>query len=150
MKNILLLFSGILFMAFALLQEQFEIKSFEMEAFEASNAFRAQHRRDTLTLDTFLCQLAREHSKNMASGKVGFGHQGFRQRCEEIKKKRTSYAQAENVYYSSWVSNGKEAVDSWIHSKEHRQNLLGKSYHRMGIGMASGKKGTFYTQIFSD
>lgn len=141
-----LLFLGILFSAF---QEPHTILPEEQEAFHAGNQYRLKKHRDSLSLDTFLCRLARKHSENMAHGKTKFGHDGFKERFKQISKELASNGAAENVYMSSDLASGEEAVDAWINSKDHRENLLGREYTRVGLGMASGPEGTFYTQIFS-
>lgn len=122
----------------------------EAEAFEATNTYRAKKRKERLQLDTFLCRLAREHSQNMADGKEKFGHGGFNRRIDKIEINLGTGNVAENVFMASYEADGSAAVDAWIDSPEHRSNLLNKGYKRVGLGVASGKKGTFYTQIFSD
>lgn len=130
-------------------EEPFTLQPEEIEAYHAGNEYRSKHRRDTLILDTFLCRLAREHSENMAKGKTRFGHSGFDDRYDRISEVLSSNGAAENVFMSHGMADGYEAIDAWIHSKGHRENLLGKHYTRVGLGMATGKKGTFYTQIFA-
>lgn len=142
----LLLFLG-LFIGFA---PSYSILEQEKQAFEATNVYRAKKNRETLQLDTFLCRLAREHSENMASGKAGFGHGGFEKRVKKVEKNLGTGSVAENVFMASYEADGNEAVEEWIDSPGHRKNLLNKSYKRVGLGMASGDKGTFYTQIFCD
>ncbi len=122
----------------------------EKQAFEASNVYRAKKNRDALELDTFLCMLAREHSERMASGKTSFGHDGFDKRVKKVEKNLGTGSVAENVFMASYEADGNEAVEEWIDSPGHRKNLLNKSYKRVGLGMARGDEGTFYTQIFCD
>jgi len=140
------LFLGFLFTAF---EQPYTILTEEMDAFHASNDFRKSKKRDRLNLDTFLCLLAREHSENMASGKTQFGHDGFKERYKRINKELASKGAAENVFMSYEYASGEEAVDAWIDSKGHRENLLDREYIRVGLGMATGPEGTFYTQIFA-
>ncbi len=130
-----------------------EIDQPVQDAFEASNAYRKSKGRDTLTLDTLLCQMAMEHSQNMANRKVGFGHSGFNKRSKAINKELGALKVAENVHWSnhSEEPDGKEAVEGWINSKEHRKNLLGKEFTKVGIGYAQDKRGrTYFTQILCD
>lgn len=87
------------------------------------------------------------HSKNMATGKTAFSHDGFSQRITAIQKiiGQTS-ASAENVAYGSL--SAKEVVNVWVNSPAHRKNMEG-SYNLTGIGVAKDRDGTLYfTQIF--
>lgn len=148
MKNSILLIFCTCFLSFippdSLLEE-------EIQAFEATNKYRLKKGEGLLVLDTFLCQIAREHSQKMADGKVDFGHDGFDKRVKRIEKKfGMELAAAENVFMSSAEADGNQAVDEWIDSPGHRENMLTPRYKRVGIGKANGKEGTFYTQIFSD
>ncbi len=134
---------------FSSFEESYTILPQELDAFEASNVYRLKKHRDSLCLDTFLCRLAREHSEHMAQGDIKFGHDGFNKRFKLIGKELGTNGAAENVYMSSELATGEEAVAAWINSKGHRENLLGREYTRVGLGMASGPEGTFYTQIFA-
>lgn len=147
MKTTSLIF--FLAISFAFSQE-YTVQEKEVQAFEASNAYRQKKHREALQLDTFLCRLAREHSEQMAAGKVQFGHGGFNKRVKKIEKNLGTGTVAENVFMASYEADGKEAVEAWIDSPGHRKNLLNKSYKRVGLGMATGDRGTFYTQIFCD
>lgn len=122
----------------------------EMQAYEASNVYRKKKNREVLELDTFLCRLAREHSEHMASGMESFGHGGFDKRVKKVEKNLGTGAVAENVFMASYEADGNEAVEAWIDSPDHRKNMLNKSYKRVGLGVATGDEGTFYTQIFCD
>lgn len=144
-------FSPILFLALIFaFAPPYTLLEQEKQAFEAGNLYRAKKNRDALELDTFLCMLAREHSERMASGKTRFGHDGFDKRVKKVEKNLGTGSVAENVFMASYAADGNEAVKEWIDSPGHRKNLLNKSYKRVGIGMASGDEGTFYTQIFCD
>ncbi|MGX5816816.1 CAP domain-containing protein [Chitinophaga lutea] len=111
------------------------------------NKFRKSKGKGPLQLNETINAEARSHSKAMASGRTGFGHDGFEQRIDDISKKlgRVSGA-AENVAYGNL---GAEAVvDGWIKSPGHRRNMLG-DFNLIGIGTARGKGNiTYFTQIF--
>lgn len=125
-----------------------EVLPKERQAFEETNIYRKKKGREPLQLDTFLCSLAREHSRNMASGKVGFSHAGFNERAKQVEKVLGTGNVAENVFQASYEADGKEAVQAWINSKDHKENMLGKTYRRVGIGMAISPEGeAYYTQI---
>jgi uncharacterized protein YkwD len=94
-------------------------------------------------------QQAYVHSKNMATGKTGFGHTGFKQRVEVIQKTMgVSYvsASAENV--ATGQLSAKEVVKGWINSPGHKRNIEG-NYTLTGIGTYKDREGNIYfTQIF--
>jgi uncharacterized protein YkwD len=91
-------------------------------------------------------QQAYLHSKNMATGKTGFGHSGFKQRVAVIQKTTGVSASAENVAYGQL--SAKEVVKGWINSPGHKRNIEGK-YTLTGIGTYKDREGTIYfTQIF--
>ena len=114
-----------------------------------TNQFRKSQGRSVLAENKELDDLARQHSEDMAHGRVGYGHAGFNQRFERarqsIKGIRTF---AENVAYG--VTSGKAAVSMWKGSPGHRQNLLG-NFRYIGVGTARDRKGViYYTQIFAN
>jgi uncharacterized protein YkwD len=92
---------------------------------------------------------AYQHSKNMATGKAGFGHGGFEQRIQAIKKSMgTNFlaASAENVAYGQL--SAKDVVKGWLNSAGHKKNIEG-NYNLTGIGVYKDKEGVLYfTQIF--
>ena len=102
-----------------------------------------------LQLDPFLSRIAAGHSRNMAEGKVEFGHQGFEERAKTIQEKVKFSAIAENVGISMGKSDPEDAVvKGWTKSPGHLKNIRG-DFERTGIGSAKGKSGKiFYTQIF--
>ncbi|MET0635078.1 MAG: CAP domain-containing protein [Chitinophagaceae bacterium] len=91
--------------------------------------------------------IARSHSDNMASGKVPFSHDGFTDRYKKARTELKSvYGFAENVSFGP--HNGKEAVEGWMNSPHHRDNILG-DYTSIGIGVGVDKNGVYYfTQVF--
>ena len=114
---------------------------------EQINEYRKSLNLAPLTLNAEISQQARKHSENMAENKVEFSHDGFDRR---IKALSISYrSAAENVAYNQGYGNPVEqAVEGWIKSKGHRQNLTG-NYNLTGIGVVENQQGEYYfTQIF--
>lgn len=111
------------------------------------------HRRSkglaTLQMSNVASEQAYQHSKNMATGKTGFGHEGFEQRVQVIKQAMgVSYmsASAENVAYGQLSADA--VVKGWINSAPHRKNMEG-NYTLTGIGLYKDRKGVIYfTEIF--
>lgn len=111
------------------------------------NKFRRSKGLKPLELHTVLSKEARSHSKAMATGKTGFGHDGFESRIDDISKSiGTVRAAAENVAYGNLSAEA--VVDGWIKSPGHRKNMLG-DFNLIGIGTAKGKGNiVYFTQIF--
>ncbi|PWT70857.1 MAG: CAP domain-containing protein [Bacteroidetes bacterium] len=101
-----------------------------------------------LRLNSVESSVATRHSKDMATGKVPFGHQGFDDRAKTLRKKLGSITMVgENV--ASGQMTAKEAVDGWLHSPGHRRNIEG-DFSMTGIGWAKDRRGMiYYTQIFT-
>jgi uncharacterized protein YkwD len=124
------------------------ISKIETEIFRLINRHRAAVGLKPLQLSDIESSAALEHSGNMASGKISFGHAGFSERIKAIEGRLGSTsASAENVAYGHL--NAKEVVDVWLQSTQHRKNMEG-DYHFTGIGVAKGKDGNmYYTEIFT-
>ena len=111
------------------------------------NEYRKSLNLAPLTLNAEISQQAKQHSQNMAENKVEFSHSGFDRR---IKALSISYrSAAENVAYNQGYGNPvKQAVEGWIESEGHRQNMRG-NYNLTGIGVVKNQQGEYYfTQIF--
>ncbi len=117
------------------------------EVLQLVNEHRNSMSLSPLISDEIISAAAVKHSKDMGSGKVPFGHQGFDERVGKIRKKiNPVYGWAENV--AMGVNTANAVVDMWLHSPGHKKNIEGK-YNLTGIGIAKGKDGQlYYTQIF--
>lgn len=111
------------------------------------NNYRKKQGLPALQMNDQIADAAKRHSRDMATGRVPFGHDGFDERTGNlIKKLKPANAAAENVAYGA--ESASEVVDMWLHSKGHRKNIVG-NYNLTGIGIAKGRDGTyFFTQIF--
>ena len=92
--------------------------------------------------------IATQHSKDMASGRVPFGHEGLDARAKKIRKQLGPITMVgENV--ASGPMTAKEAVEGWLQSPGHKRNIEG-DFTLTGIGWAKRKNGVIYfTQIFT-
>jgi uncharacterized protein YkwD len=101
-----------------------------------------------LEANSYISSVALGHSKDMLSGKTPFGHEGFRDRIDLIRKRLGPlHVVAENV--ASGPMTAREVVDGWLHSPGHRRNIEG-DFHLTGIGVATARNGMIYfTQIFA-
>src|SRR5882757_6236276 len=92
--------------------------------------------------------VAAQHSRNMASGRTQFGHDGAKSREKAISRQiGPVLSMGENVAYGE--RSAKEVVDDWLASPGHRRNIEG-NFKLTGIGLARDRKGQIYfTQIFT-
>lgn len=112
------------------------------------NEYRKSLNLAPLTLNAEISQQARQHSQNMAENKVEFSHSGFDRRIKALKGIDYRSA-AENIAYNQGYGDPvKQAVEGWIESEGHRQNMTG-NYNLTGIGVAKNQRDEYYfTQIF--
>ena len=61
-----------------------DIKRLGLRSLELSNNFRATEGKSKLIWNDKLYEIAMEHSKNMAEGKVPIGHDGFKGRMDKV------------------------------------------------------------------
>ncbi len=125
-------------------------RSLEHETFDLINAYRVREGMSKLVWDPVIAKMARLHSRDMATGAVGFGHGGFERRMETL---HGMYANmrggGENVFYTD-VRPGvaAAAVNAWLHSPPHLHNIRG-DYQLSGLGLWRRSDGAyFFTQIF--
>ncbi|NCX95390.1 MAG: CAP domain-containing protein [Chitinophagia bacterium] len=90
---------------------------------------------------------AQKHTENMANKTTQFGHDGFSNRVQAIRKKeKEATGFGENVAFGA--KTAQEVFQMWLNSPDHRKNIEGNFTH-IGIGIAASKAGTlYYTQIF--
>lgn len=113
------------------------------------NQYRASRKLPPLALDARISEQARMHSQSMASGRTPFSHNGFQQRVQAIARTIPYSRAAENVAYNQGYSDPvRQAVQGWLQSTGHRQNIEG-TFDLTGVGIAQNAKGEYYfTQIF--
>jgi uncharacterized protein YkwD len=122
--------------------------SMESEILSYVNEDREQHGLASLKMNTDESAIAARHSRDMATGKVPFGHAGLDARAKAIRKALGQLSSVgENV--ASGPMSAREVVDGWLNSPGHKRNIEG-DFTLTGIGYARDKKGNiFFTQIFS-
>lgn len=122
--------------------------SMSSEILRLVNQHRRSIGRPPLQANSFISSVALGHSRDMLSGKTPFGHDGFHERIDRIRKKLGPlHIAAENV--ASGPMSAREVVDGWLHSPGHRRNIEG-DFRLTGIGLAFGSNGNiFFTQIFA-
>jgi uncharacterized protein YkwD len=85
----------------------------------------------------------------MATGRIPFGHAGFEQRAQTIRRSLSYNRLGENVGYN-WgeADPARGAVERWLRSPQHLKNIEG-DFELTGIGIATSDRAEYYfTQIF--
>ena len=122
----------------------------EKATFALVNQERKRDDLAPLKWDDGIAKIAREHSRDMASGGVDFGHGGFGDRIDRLKTLIAGFrGAAENVFMTDRRDGvAEQAVDVWLHSPGHARNIHG-DYNYSGLGAARAQDGTLYfTQLF--
>jgi uncharacterized protein YkwD len=109
------------------------------------NRERAAHGLRPLHADQRLAQAALGHSKDMVSHRY-FAHESrsgapFTSRIAATgwTRSRHRYILGENIGWGSgYLASPRAMVREWMHSPEHRANILERRYHVIGIGVAFG------------
>lgn len=124
------------------------IAPLEQQVYQQVNQYRSRQNLPALRLDPKISEQSRLHSQAMASqGKLS--HDGFESRIQILSTTIPYQGAAENVAYNQGYADPvTAAVQGWIKSPGHQQNMLGP-FDVTGIGIAQNAKGEYYfTQIF--
>jgi uncharacterized protein YkwD len=125
----------------------------ERAAFELINKKRVECGLKPLAWSDEVAAIARLHSRNMASLNF-FAHRGLdnktvSDRADDagIKKWR---AIGENIAFERGYKDPVEkAVELWLDSPSHRQNLMNGDWREAAVGVAVAGDGSYYfTQVF--
>jgi uncharacterized protein YkwD len=125
-------------------------RSLEHETFDLINDYREREGFPRFVWSSGVANIARLHSRDMATGAVDFGHEGFRDRMDELHGMFSGMrGGGENVFYTDAVPGvARLAVQSWLHSAPHLHNIRG-DYQYSGLGLWRRADGSyFFTQIF--
>ncbi len=125
------------------------IAEMERTIFSRLNEYRASKGLPPLVWNDEIAKQARDHSRDMAKKIIPFGHQGFEQRAKALNNSVQSRGTGENV---AWVMSRRDpagqAVEAWIKSQKHRDNIEG-NFSMTGIGIGLSAMGEYYfTQDF--
>ena len=125
----------------------------ERKAFDLINQQRALTGLELLQWSDEAAKIARLHSKNMANYNF-FSHTGLdgslvNDRADSFGVSKWR-AIGENIAYNQGFENPVEfAVERWMLSPKHRDNLLSSRWKESGIGIAITDNGTHYfTEVF--
>jgi uncharacterized protein YkwD len=125
----------------------------ERRAFDLINAERQRRGLRPLVLDGALTRLARYHSEDMARG--GYLSHTDRQGLDlrgraDMLGLHGWKTLGENIAYNQGYNDPTAfAVERWMVSEKHRENVLNDEYTHAGVGVARASDGTYYfTQVF--
>jgi uncharacterized protein YkwD len=130
-----------------------QILDFEKLAFSLINQKRVEIGLEPLAWSDDVAKIARLHSENMVKFNF-FSHRGIDGKMVDDRADSLGLtkwtAMGENIAYNRGYKNPIEtAVEKWMLSEGHRENLLGERWKESAIGIAVTDDGTFYfTQVF--
>jgi uncharacterized protein YkwD len=100
-----------------------------------------------LTFSPVIEEIALEHSTNMSTGAVVFGHEGFPGRCQQLRKELRSRSCSEIVAAGQRTAG--RVFEAWLNSPPHRQSIENPKWTHTGLGVARNGEGRlFWTQMF--
>lgn len=125
----------------------------EKQAFDLLNSQRAVKGLSPLKWDDDVARIARMHSENMAKYKF-FSHTGLDGSLVDDRADRCGVSRwtaiGENIAYNRGYEKPVEfAVERWMQSTAHRENLLSDRWKESAVGVAVSNDGAYYfTQVF--
>lgn len=130
-----------------------QVLDYEKQTFALINQKRAEFDLEPLAWSDEVAKIARLHSENMVNFNF-FSHKGVDGklvdgRADALGIKKWT-AMGENIAYNRGYKNPLEtAVEKWMLSPMHRENLLNNRWKESAIGISVAADGTFYfTQVF--
>ena len=125
----------------------------EREAFDLLNAQRTAKGLAELVWNEQVAEIARHHSQNMAKDNF-FSHQDHDGQLVNDRADRAGLSDwsaiGENIAFVKGFKDACEmAVENWMQSTGHRENLLNVRWKESAVGVAITPDGTYYfTQVF--
>lgn len=130
------------------LKEVDQSLDFEKNILVLVNQYRQQHDLPPLEINEDISEIARHHSSNMAQGLSIWGHEGYDERTKMVATVVRWEEIGENLARNSLSTPVLTAMNGWINSPLHEDNLIG-DFTITGIGVARSSTGEyFFTQIF--
>ena len=130
-----------------------QLVDLEKQTFALINQKRAEFGLQPIVWNDEVAKIARLHSENMAKFNF-FSHTGIdgkmvNDRADELGVTKWT-AMGENIAYNRGYEKPLEcAVEKWLESPGHRENLLNGRWKESAIGIAVTANGTYYfTQVF--
>ncbi len=127
-----------------------ETEDWGMRVLELTNDIRAEYNLAPLIWDDTLASLAKEHCEDMANRDY-FSHDTPEGKSpfDRMKDAGLKYVYAgENIAAGHY--SPEEAVNSWMKSEGHRENILNPNYKSLGVSFArGGSYGIYWAQEFA-
>ncbi|TMR24499.1 CAP domain-containing protein [Nonomuraea zeae] len=112
-----------------------------------TNEARSKRGCGPLRVDGGLTRSARTHSLEMArSGQLSHNSPDGASPWDRMERAGYRWGAAENI--GAGYSTPDEAVRGWLDSRDHRKNILDCGLKAIGVGVASGPGGPWWTQDF--
>lgn len=113
------------------------------------NAYRQSKQLPPLIWNETVAAVARTHSTDMATERVGFSHDGFDARYETLNRQLPLGWMAENIDAITYEDPAVAAVRAWIDSPGHRENIENPRFTHTGVGVAQSEHDEYFlTQLF--
>lgn len=128
------------------------ILDFEVDAFDLLNDERTSRGIAALTMDQTLREVARAHSEDMVDrGFFSHTNPDGLDPFDRMANAGITYSTAgENIAWNSFPDPVQTAVDGWMNSEGHRNNILNADFTLTGMGAANdGGAGYYFTQVFT-
>jgi len=121
----------------------------ERRIFNLVNQYRKSINMPPLHLTQIIIKYARQHSKNIATNRTPFSHNGYNSRIRGISLSIPYTSAGENIAHVQGTPKiAQAALAGWLQSDGHRRVMEGNFYYT-GIGAAVDSMGNYYfTQIF--
>jgi hypothetical protein len=126
-----------------------DLTTLERQVHELVNHHRMAMGLAPLGYSEDIARVARRHSRDMADGYVGMGHEGADKRGLLLARAIAYSKFAENVASNNFTvsATAQTAVAGWLNSLGHKANIEG-NFNLTGIGVAYNGNTFFFTQIF--
>ncbi|MEV0623267.1 CAP domain-containing protein [Nonomuraea sp. NPDC050404] len=112
-----------------------------------TNEARVERGCGSLRVDSGLSRSARTHSLEMArSGQLAHNSPDGASPWDRMERAGYRWGAAENI--GAGYNTAEEAVRGWLDSPDHRKNILDCRLKAIGVGVASGPGGPWWTQDF--
>ncbi len=128
-------------------------QSVEQRIFQAINQVRQENKLPPLKWHAKIAEVARSHSTRMATKRFfshedpQFGGPGNRLSAAGIAWRLCG----ENIFEESGEADPvRSAIQGWMQSSGHRKNILTGGFTHTGVGVATGRDGSYtITQMFA-
>lgn len=124
--------------------------SYARKVLDLVNKERAKEGLAALKLDTSLCRVAKLRAEEITEN---FDHtRPDGSSCFTILKENNLSYRAAGENIAAGQPTPAQVVKSWMDSPGHRENIMSKEFHKLGVGYvkADDEYGHYWVQLFSD